>query len=54
MKEDKLDKYVPKLKKLMESLPTENEKGEELPFTIPLKVDTSVGPSWGELEDIAA
>lgn len=54
VKEDKLDKYVPKLKKLMESLPTENEKGEELPFTIPLKVDTSVGPSWGELEDIAA
>ena len=48
-KTEKVLHYAPIIAKIMEDLPTENEEGEELPFTIPMKADVSIGPSWGEL-----
>jgi DNA polymerase-1 len=43
IQDDKIEEIYPKIKDIMESA---------YKITVPLKVDVSVGPSWGELSRV--
>lgn len=46
VREDVVDKWVPKIKETMEHLPLQEKFGVSL--TVPIKVDITVGTHWGE------
>jgi len=50
IRDDKVEKWVPRIKETMENLPLQKKFGVQL--SVPIKVDIKVGQYWGEGEEM--